>query len=83
VAPYMDTGRPKYWFVGNLVGDQQVGYSYESIQRTLRTNSGMSKQNWTGLIAMGKILTLVLCMEGQDLSNTTVVHENIGIGWKP
>jgi len=29
---------------------------------------------------MGKILTLVLCMEGQDLSNITVVHENIGMG---
>jgi len=31
---------------------------------------------------MGKILTLVLCVEGQDLSNTTVVPENIGMGWK-
>jgi len=52
------------------------------IQLTLQTSSGMSQQNWTGLIATEKIPTLVLCREGQDLSNTTVVREKIGIGWK-
>ena len=58
------------------------GVTMKIFQLTLQTNSGMSQQNWTGLIATEKIPTLVLCMEGQDFSNTTFVHEKIGMGWK-
>ena len=55
---------------------------YQSIHLTVHSNGGLSKQNWTGLIALGKILTLILCMTSRTLSFTPVCHEKKRMRWK-